>query len=259
MSAVSDVIVARQRQPQPLGSMLAWSALAHLGLLAVAIFGPDWRLGAEEPPKTVMTISLGGAPGPRAGGMTSMGGRAIPPPQPDTTPRAMPPPPPRPVERTVPTETTPPPPRPVERTTPAETATRRPRAAPPPTEEPQPGVTRTETGARGQGFGLSTGGAGGSGVQLDVSDFCCPEYIEQMVRLIQDNWQQSQGVRGATVMKFTITRPGAIRDVAIERPSGFLALDLSAERALLRTQLPPLPASFPNSTLTVHITFEYQQ
>ena len=44
----------------------------------------------------------------------------------------------------------------------------------------------------------------------------------------------------------------------VERPSGFLALDLAAERALLITRLPELPAQFPNPTLTVHVTFDYQ-
>ena len=157
-------------------------------------------------------------------------------------PRAMPPPPPRTVERVVPTETP-----------------RRPRATPPPEEEPQPGVTRTDTGTRGQGFGLATGGSAGSGVQLDVADFCCPEYIEQMVTLIQRGWQSDQGMRGATVMRFTITRGGSIEGVTVERPSGFLALDLAAERALLTTRLTELPPQFPNPSLTVHLTFEYQR
>jgi TonB family protein len=157
----------------------------------------------------------------------------------------VPPPPPKPASRVIPTREA------------AQPETRRPPAAP--AEEPQSGVTRTETGARGQGFGLSTGGAGGSGVQLDVSNFCCPEYIEQMVTLIHRSWQPNQGIRGVTVMKFTITRGGSIQGVSVERPSGFIALDLAAERALLTTRLPELPAPFPNPTLTVHITFEYQR
>lgn len=242
MTEVNDVIVTRQQQPEQFSAMLVWSLAAHAGVLAFLLFGPmDWRLAADEAPRTVMTISLSGAPGPRAGGMTPMGGRAVPTPPPEAVPRAVPPPPPKPREAVVPTR-----------------ATRRPQAEPPP-EEPETGVTRTETGARGQGFGLSTGGSGGSGVQLDVANFCCPEYIEQMVTLIQRNWQASQGVRGATVMKFTITRGGSIQGVMVERPSGFLALDLAAERALLTTRLRDLPPQFPNPSLTVHITFEYQR
>jgi TonB family protein len=242
MTEVTDVIVARRQQPEQFSAMLVWSLAAHAGVLAFLLFGPmDWRLAADKVPRTVMTISLAGAPGPRAGGMTPMGGRASPTPPPEAMPRAVPPPPPKAPERVVPTRTT-----------------RKPRPLPPP-EEPQTGVTRTDTGARGQGFGLSTGGSGGSGVQLDVANFCCPEYIEQMVTLIQRNWQASQGVRGATIMKFTITRGGSIQGVMVERPSGFLALDLAAERALLTTRLPELPPQFPNPLLTVHITFEYQR
>jgi len=80
-----------------------------------------------------------------------------------------------------------------------------------------------------------------------------------MVTLIQRNWQANQGVRGSTGMKFTINRSGSIQGVMVEKPSGFLALDLAAERALLTTRLPELPVQFPNPTLTVHVTFDYQR
>jgi TonB family protein len=245
VTEVTDVIVARHQQPEsePFRTMIVWSLAAHLGMLTLLLFGPfDWGIAADDTPRTVMTISLAGAPGPRAGGMTPTGGRAIPEPTP-APPRPAPPPPPKPREDVVPT-------RPVRRPPPPKPSSE---------EPPQPGVTRTETGARGQGFGLATGGAGGSGVQLDVTNFCCPEYIEQMITLIQRNWQPNQGVRGSTLMKFTINRSGSIQGVMVERPSGFVALDLAAERALLTTRLSELPVQFPNPTLTVHITFEYQR
>jgi TonB family protein len=242
MTEVTDVIVARREQAEPFRAMVVWSIAAHLGVLAFLIFGPfDWGVSADDTPPTVMTISLSGAPGPRAGGMTPMGGREIPEPTPE---------PPRPA---------PPAPKPREDVVPTKAPVRRPPPPKPSQEEPQPGVTKTETGARGQGFGLATGGVGGSGVQLDVSNFCCPEYIEQMVTLIQRNWQANQGVRGSTGMKFTINRSGSIQGVMVEKPSGFLALDLAAERALLTTRLPELPVQFPNPTLTVHVTFDYQR
>lgn len=241
---VTDVLVERRQRPEKFGRMLVWSVVVHAGVVALLLFGPfDWQLVADEPPRTVMTISLAGAPGPRAGGMTPMGGKTVPEPTPEK-PRAVPPPPPRPKAMPAPTAPVRPPP---------------PQPKPVPEEEPSPGVTRTETGARGQGFGLTTGGLGGSGVQLDVANFCCPEYIEQMVTLVQRNWQSNQGVSGSTVMRFTITRSGSIQGVAIEKPSGFVALDLAAERALLLTRLPELPVQFPNPTLTVHLTFEYRR
>jgi TonB family protein len=80
-----------------------------------------------------------------------------------------------------------------------------------------------------------------------------------MTQLIQRNWVPNQGLTGATLMKFSIDRNGTISSVQIERPSGFVALDLAAQRALLLTRLPELPFAYPNSTLTVHMRFEYQR
>jgi TonB family protein len=242
MTEVTDVIVSRHRRPEQLNPMIAGSVAAHAGILAMLILGgPLWR-GSNEPPRTVMTISLGGAPGPRAGGMTPTAGRAVPEPPPEPAKPVEAPPPPVAPKMALPNARTRPRPQPQK----AE-------------EEPRPGSTRTETGARGQGFGLTTGGGGGTGVQLDVANFCCPEYLEQMVALIQRNWQQNQGVSGATVMKFTITRVGSIEGVAVERPSGFVALDYAAQRALLLTRLPELPPQYPNPNLTLHVTFQYQR
>ena len=124
--------------------------------------------------------------------------------------------------------------------------------------EVQEGPARAETGARGQGFGLTTGGGGGTGVQLDVQNFCCPDYLEQMVRIIQQNWQSNQGVAGSVVMHFTISRRGAIENIQVRRPSGFAAHELAAQRALQLARLPELPLQYPNPTLGLSVTFEYR-
>jgi outer membrane biosynthesis protein TonB len=51
-----------------------------------------------------------------------------------------------------------------------------------------------------------------------------------------------------------------ITGVELERGSGYPGLDLTAQRALLNTrQVPELPAAYPNSTLTVHLNFNYQR
>jgi TonB family protein len=124
-------------------------------------------------------------------------------------------------------------------------------------DKPSEGNARADTQVRGQGFGLSSAGGGGGGVRLDV-DFCCPEYIALMQDIIQRNWQQKQGVPGITTMQFTIQRDGTIRDVRVEKSSGFEILDTAARRALV-AKLPPLPSAFTNPTLTVHMEFEYQR
>jgi protein TonB len=126
--------------------------------------------------------------------------------------------------------------------------------------EVRPGNAVADTGARGQGFGLSTGGGAGSGSRLDVADFCCPDYLVLMVDKIRSNWNQRVEVPGVVSVKFTIQRDGRLTETAVERSSGTLSLDQNAQRAVMVTrQLPPLPAAFPNPTLTVYLNFEYER
>lgn len=126
-------------------------------------------------------------------------------------------------------------------------------------EVPREGNTRV----RGQGFGEGLSSAGtnsmASGVSLDVSNFCCNEYLDQMVVAIRRNWDQNQGVVGSTTMVFTVVRSGTIQAPQVEKSSGFVVLDNAAMRALQLSRLPPLPSAFENPTLTVHLRFDFQR
>jgi bla regulator protein blaR1 len=99
-----------------------------------------------------------------------------------------------------------------------------------------------------------------SGNQVaDGVDICCPEYLQQVTDRIGTNWSPQAGASGRNVMRFTIQRDGRITDVAIDRSSGSLDLDARSRQALLTTQtVGPLPTGFPNSSLTVHLNFQYQ-
>jgi TonB family protein len=106
---------------------------------------------------------------------------------------------------------------------------------------------------------LSSGG-GGTGSYLDTANFCCPEYIVTMLELIRRNWDYRQQAVGANTVKFTIQRDGTLTAVQLERPSGYPALDLMSQRALLLTKrIPSLPDAFTEPSLTVHLVFEYQR
>jgi TonB family protein len=125
-------------------------------------------------------------------------------------------------------------------------------------EETRAGSAVAVTGARGEGFGLSTGGGPGTGSRLDVADFCCPEYLAIMVARIKANWSARQNIAGLVIIKFTILRDGTLADISLEQATNFPIADLAAQRAVVLTkQLPPLPDAFPNQTLTVHLNFEY--
>jgi TonB family protein len=250
---VTDIIVARSREPQGLKTMIVWSVGGHIALAALALMwgGPT----VDTTPRTVMTVSLGGAPGPRTGGQTQIGGQAVQAPAPpQEIAKPLPPPPaPKAPEMTLPTLRQRPRPRPTQ--APPDAAARTPNTGSVPTE----GSTRVDTRVRGQGFGLSSAGGSGAAVTLDVSDFCCNEYLDQMVIAIRRNWDQNQGLVGSTTMLFTILRNGTIQSPQVEKSSGFVALDNAAMRALQLSRLPPLPAAFDNPTLTVHLRFDFQR
>jgi TonB family protein len=264
---VADVLRDRRAEPAGLAQMTVASLVLHAMLAIVLFLLPQGWMGAfSPPPRTVMTISLGdGAPGPLNGGVSTIGARPVQQEVPEEAPKR--PEPVRPPAEKTPDMTVPipqakpQPPQPARATPPVKQAPADARGRTPTRgAETSPGSAFAETGARGQGFGLSTGGGAGSGSRLDVADFCCPEYIQLMVERIRSNWNTRVETTGETIVKFTIQRDGQIQGVEVERSSGFAALDINAQRALLVTRtLPPLPAGFPNPTLPVHLSFRYER
>jgi TonB family protein len=257
MDAVSEVLVARAPKDDGLSSMLGASAMAHLALVAVFIFLPAAWFGAErKPPETIMQISLGGPVGPNDGGLATLGGRTIQQVQPVETKKPIEPVRPPSAKTPEMIEPTKAPPR---KTTPNKVEAKDPRSTRPTKgAEIQKGSSIAETGARGQGFGLSSGG-GGAGGYLEVSNFCCPEYLATMRNAILQNWDSRQGASAMVHLRFVIQRDGRIVDITVERSSGVQTLDLFARRALMLTKLPPLPAAYPEAALAVHLHFEYQR
>jgi TonB family protein len=257
IETVTDIVVARSREPEGLKTMVVCSLAGHIGLAVIAVLlgGPR----AAEAPRTIMTISLSGAPGPKTGGQTQIGGQAVqaPPPQPQPVKPVEAPPAPKAPSMTLPDPRRPRPQPKVTQAPPDATAKTVNTG-----DVPTDGSTRVNTRVRGQGFGLSSAGNNSnsaSAVTLDVSDFCCNEYIDQMVVTIRRNWDQNQGIVGSTTMQFTILKNGAIQAPQVEKSSGFVALDNAALRALQLSRLPPLPAAFENPTLTVHLRFDFQR
>jgi TonB family protein len=260
-AVVSDILRSRMREPGGLTQTAGASIVAHVLVLAALALIPGIVPRTAAPPPVVMTISLGGAAGPKTGGLMMMGGRTIQAAAPSTSPKidriAMPTPKAEPAM-----------------VMPIPDPKLKPKAAPKVTAaskdpqgraggrgaETQKGSTTVETGARGQGFGLSTGGGGGGESHLDVQNFCCPEYLIDMRDRIRQNWVQQQQAVGSVLMKFTILRNGTIASIEIEHSSNIYALDAASQRALVLTpKLQPLPAAFPDDHLTVHLSFEYQR
>jgi len=263
MSDVTDVLRDRMQAAGGLQRMLTVSTVVHLSLAAALLFAPGGLLKrAADPSRTVMTISIaGGGDLPQSGGLTPMGGRPVQtqaPPEELAKREAIRPPAAKTPEMTMPlpnAKLVKPTSGPSVKQAPDEARGRTPTKG----AQTSPGTAVADTGTRGQGFGLSTGGGPGSGSSLDVADFCCPDYIAIMVTRIRAAWNQKQGATGNTLVKFTIQRDGSLTNVELERSSGTTPLDLAAMRAVVATRtLPPLPDAFPNPTLPVHLNFEYK-
>lgn len=253
MDAVSEVLIARSARTDGLSSMLGASAIAHVVLVGLLVFLPAAWFGAKfEQPETIMQISLGGPLGPNDGGVTTLGGRTIQ--QLTETKKAIEPvrpPSAKPPEMIEPTKAPP------KKTTPNKVEAKDPRSTRPTKgAEIQKGTSIAETGAKGMGFGLSSGGGGGGG-HLEVSNFCCPEYLNTMVTQIRSNWNSQQGAVGRTHLRFVVQKDGRIVDITLEKSSGVDTMDLFARRALMLTKLPPLPAGYTQPALAVHLFFDY--
>jgi TonB family protein len=266
MMDVTDVLRDRTAQPAGLQRMVTVSMLVHGLLIAGLLFAPRGFLThRSEVDRKVMTISLGGAgtTGPQNGGLTAIGGRPVQvqtPPEEKPKPEAIRPPAVKAPEMTAPVASAKPTkakiaPQPVKQA-PDEARGRTPTHG----AEVREGSAVAETGSRGKGFGLSTGGSPGSGVTVDVGDFCCPDYLLQMIERVRSTWDPHADSAAIAVIRFTIQRDGTITEASIARSSGSPSLDLAAQRAVVITkQLPPLPPQFPNRTLIVNLNFEYQR
>jgi TonB family protein len=258
MEAVSDILQRRKREPGGLKQTAVISLAAHAVAVAIVLMIPSVVPRAARPPRVMMSISLGGSPGPNAGGLQTIGGKPILAAQPSTDPQIA-----KPIQPSL--AVTPP-------TMALPDSKQKPRTPPKPTAtskdpagtavgkgfETREGTAKVDTGAKGQGFGLSTGGTGGDGGIKVPGDFCCPEYLIDMRDRITKNWNQNQKAAGKVSMSFMIQRNGQITDIEVATTSGNPVLDLAAQRALVNTRmLGALPAGYSGQRLPVELEFVY--
>lgn len=258
---VTDVLRDRMQPPSGLQWMVVASLAVHGVLGTAVLLAPQsWMRRPPEAPRIAMTITLaGGGEGPRNGGLTAVGGRPV---QVQTPPEEIPkreavrPPAAKAPAMTLPKANVKPTKAAVSPTVaqaPDEAKGRTPTRG----AEASPGTSLAVTGARGMGFGLAAGGGPGTGSYLDVSNFCCPDYIVLMIERIRSNWNHDQVGPGEVLVRFTIRRDGSLIDAAVETSSGQAALDIAALRAVLVTKtIPPLPDPYPNSSLGMHLNFQ---
>ena len=255
--AVSSILIGRSREAEGLSRMITVSLAAHAAfIVALAIVPSDWLTSEVERPEQAMIISFAPAGTQDTGGMTPMASRTVQEATADArnvtrTPANTP-------EMAAPApEAKPSPAKPVPKP-PDNAATRKPSTG----KEVKTGPARADTPATSQpAFGsLSQSSAGGPGGVRVEGDFCCPEYLEQMKRAINRNWNQNVGVAGEVEVRFVVRRDGMLTNVAVHKSSGNPMLELESRQAVLLTQsVGPLPDKYPGSSLPVYLIFEYKR
>lgn len=260
MDAVTQILLDRSRDVQKLSRMVVVSLVLHGVLLTAIIVGPRLLPSkAAPPPEHVIDISVSGPEGPIQGRNATAAKEVqqvahdAAKPKNDAPPALIKP------EMVESVKTAKPDtkaiPKPEEKKEVPQLHGRTPTEG----AEVKAGASRVDTNGAAKPFaGLATGG-GMDSAYTEISDFCCPEYLMTLKRMIYSNWTQRQGQEGSNVIKFVIHRDGSISDVAVDQGTNTF-LNLTSQRALAQTgRVPPLPAAYPNDRLTVFLAFQYRR
>jgi TonB family protein len=261
MDAVSEILADRSRQADKVSTMVIVSLVLHAAILGGITFVPRFSSDEIDPSKVMMISISGGAPGPDQG-RNPMSTKQIQEAVPETVkPKNDAPPAIAKPEMVEPVKAAPTPPKAVTKPEPPKETPQIRGRTPTQGAEVTKGTARVDTASQSQTQfgGLATSAQVGTGAYTDYADFCCPEYLQQMVSVVRRNWQQRQGQEGENTAKFVIRRDGKIDSVEIEKSASPL-LDLATRRALITTdRLQPLPAGFSPQQLTVHLVFQYKR
>lgn len=254
---VDDVVAMRSVSVDAhrLNRMVLWSLGLHLTVVVLLFVVPREWFDRTEPTPVLMTISLGGTPGPETTGTAPLAGQTV--------------------EKVTATPPRPEPVRPpspkvddlqalanrVMSAKPSDTA--KPATLPPPVTATQAsqGNARVPTASRTEGAGLASGGgAGGDRVMGLEPNFCCMPYVTQVLGLIDAVWQKNFTDRGTSVVTFVIHRDGRIDGIELRTSSGSSVLDRAARAAVMDVaakRVSPLPPEYTEDRLVIHLKFPY--
>lgn len=244
-------------EPDRFSKYFGYALTGHVVLIvALAVMPSAWIGNEAGVERDVMYISLAGNEGQETTGLRAIAARPVQ----EATPEPVRPQYQAPAEKApemaVPERVTKAPPKADPKN--VETAERPSRRTPIRGAEVREGQARIDTGAITGADGLSLGSSG-TGGETDLSNFCCPQYIQAMSAAIRRNWKQQHGVAGANTVRFTIERDGSVTGVQLIEPSGIYALDRESQSTMLNVRLPGLPAEFTEPRLTIRLIFEYKR
>ena len=102
-------------------------------------------------------------------------------------------------------------------------------------------------------------GENGTPLITDSANFPYPWYISQVREALWNAWTGKMPSGGALrcTVRFTITRSGAVKGIAVEKSAGNRLFDYAAETSVeSAAPFPRLPDDFYEDKLTVHVEFK---
>jgi periplasmic protein TonB len=245
---------------------LATSALLHVGVFGLVVFGPVLFKKQAEAPWGDSSIK-----GITVGVRSSLPGIPLPSPPvvqetakpsdtktlhpADLAPKPQTKTPSKPAEVKIPERGA--------KTTKSDTSSSKPSKAatppPPPTEAnvipgPAGGQNALPYGQAGVAGQATFGGDGTFGTRF-------PAYVKAVNEAIRQRWNEAilstPRASQRVAVSFTIGRAGKVADLAIADSSGLLQLDNAAKRAVQTASFPPLPSEFRGSSVDVRFYFDY--
>lgn len=102
-------------------------------------------------------------------------------------------------------------------------------------------------------------GENGTPLITDAANFPYPWYISQVREALWNAWtaKMPSGGNMRCTVRFTVTRSGAVRGIAVEKSSGNRLFDYAAETSVeSAAPFPRLPDDFYEEKLTVHVEFK---
>ena len=239
----------------------SFAVAAHvLFFAALAVMPQEWLGRDDEAERNIMYISLGGTVGEDTSGLRTVAARPVQ----EATPEPVPPQFQAPAEKPSPVMAIPEkpvakPPKPTPITkTPIQTTQTPISRTPIRGEQTREGQARIDTKVATGADGLALASGGGTGGETNLSNFCCPGYIQAMSAAIKRNWKQNQGVAGVNTVRFSIERDGRVTNIEMVESSPHFPLNRESQVVLMNAKLPPLPAQFTEPKLVIRLTFEYR-
>jgi protein TonB len=227
--------------------MVGVSAMLHLLLAVVLVWGPSWvRPRPLAPAYEVQLVSLPVEEAPP---------KPTPEPVPVRHEPRVPPAPVKPKPKPVKKPAPPPVDKPAPRPDPAPAAVPEPadeaaQPDPPEPEKAEPVAKATEPAE--PGIQLVT-------PLMEAVALKYPYYMNALKRKINENWSPpGAGFAEAreVLVVFTILRDGSVQGAEVEQSSGDVFYDQAALRSVLRaTPFPPLPDGYPSADMKIHSSF----